>query len=100
MAKLFGTNKRTLSSYQAGRTFDPEQTTMGMNYDQLYNNKATLTDKNTGQTREVDVDPNYIELSAADQLSVKNNKNFKDTQKRLQSSGVSAQQSILGGGGY
>ena len=100
MAKLFGTNKKQVYEYAPGRTYDPEFTVLGGSYDDLYDSKAVMTDKRTGEQFKVDVDQSKLNLTAEQQLAIKNNKNFKETQKRLQTAGVNSQQSILGGGGY
>jgi len=102
LSDLFKKNNGSsgLAPYAPGRTYDPSKTILGGSWEQLYNNKAYLTDKNTGLKTEVDFDPSMVNLTAEQQLAIKNNKNMKETQKRLQTAGVTTQQTVMGGGGY
>lgn len=101
MAKLFGTEKKSRVEYAPGRFYDPEFTVLGGSWDDLYENKGTMTDKRTGEQFRVDVNNEMaFDLTAAQKTAIQNNKDQKETQKRLQSKGITSQQSILGGGGY
>jgi hypothetical protein len=86
--------------YAPGQFYDDRTSVLGGTWEDLYNSTGELTNTKTGAKSKVNVDQSMINLTAEQQLAIKNNKNFKETQKRLQSSGVSSQQSVLGGGGY